>query len=155
MDPITAVMVGSSIVSGISGIFKGRKQRRLAQERARQKQLQREEIARRTQSEIELLKFQAEDTVGSAMTQYVGAGIDVSSGASTQARMASFENLGRVIMNKRWEAEFRSEQLDLEARWEIKQGKALAQGSVIDAIGGLVDTGVSIYRGSGGGKQNG
>lgn len=150
MAVLGAVALGTAVVQGISSIRRGRRQEQLARQRAEQKRRQQEEIARRTQSEIALIRSAAKDAVGEATTRYAGAGIDVGSGASVQAQMQSFENMGRVIMNKQYEAAFRIDQLALEERWELKQGQEMRQASVIDAVGGLISTGININRASGG-----
>lgn len=146
MAVATAVAIGGAVVQGISSLIGGSRKRRLARERARQKELQRQEIRRRTESEIDVLRDNAGEAVGLANIQYAGSGIDVSSGASVQALMQSYENLGRTIYNKRYEAQFRMDQLSLEERWELKQGQALYDSSVVSAIGGLVKSGISIYN---------
>ena len=146
MGLLGAIAVGSSIVSAIGGISKGRQQKRLADERAEQKRFQQMEILRRTESEIQLLKDRANDTIGFALTQYAGGNISVSSGAAVQNQMQSFENLGRSILNKRLEAKFRNTQLSAEERWARKQGEAFKNSSIIDAFGGLLQTGVGLAK---------
>lgn len=138
MAVLEALALGSSVASAISSFSKGRAQKRLAEERARQKRLQQQEIQRRTDSEILLIKDQANGAVGEALARFAGSGIDVGSGATTQVRMESFENLGRVILNKQLESKFRIDQLSLEERWELKQGKALQTASVLDGFGSLL-----------------
>lgn len=155
MSILGAVALGSSIASGIAGISRGRRQKRLAEERAREKRLQQQEIARRTESEIELIRSSADQQVGTGFTQYAGSGIDVSSASSAQAMMASYENMGRVIMNKQYESRFRIDQLKLEEKWELKQGEAMRDSSVISAFGSLLGTGVRMDRALGGGNTDG
>lgn len=148
----TALAVAGALTSVVSSITRGRRQRRLAEERAREKERQRQEIARRTESEIRLLSDAADQAVGLGQTQYAGAGIDVSSGASVQAMMESYENLGRTVMNKQYEAAFRMSQLSLEERWERKQGDAMQSASIIDAFGSIMETGVNMFKASGYGR---
>lgn len=150
MSLLGALALGSSLASGVASIRRGRRQEQLARERAEQKRRQQQEIARRTKSEIALIRSASKDTVGEGVTRYAGSGIAVDSGASVQAQMESFENMGRVIMNKQYESAFRINQLALEERWELKQGQEMRQASVIDAVGGLISTGININRASGG-----
>jgi len=146
MSLLGAITIGTGLVRGISSISRGRAQKRLADERAAQKRIQQLEIQRRTESEIDLLRERAAETVGLGIARFAGGGIDVSSGAAVQAEMKSFENLGRSIINKRLEASFRNSQLSAEERWERKQGRAFQASSVIDAFGGLLNTATSLSK---------
>ena len=134
----TAIAVGSAITSAVSSFRKGRAQQKLAQERAQQKRLQQLEIQRRNESEMMLIREQASGVISDAMVTYAGSGIDIGSGASGQARMQSYENLGRVILNKEFESKFRIAQLSVEERWEIKQGNAFKNASLIDGFSALI-----------------
>ena len=145
--------VASGIVSAFSSFSKGRAQRRLAEERARQKRLQQLEIQRRNESEINLLKDQASGAVGEAVARYAGSGIDVGSAATSQARMQSYENLGRTILNKEIEAKFKISQLSAEERWEIKQGKSMYTSGLLEGFGTLVSTGLGVAKNLGGAKS--
>lgn len=142
----TAIAIGTAITSAVSSISRSRRQRQLAEERARLKRLQILEIQRRNESEIALLRERATGAVGEAVARYAGSGVDVGSAATTQARMASFENLGRTILNKNFEAKFRMNQLGVEERWEIRQGQALENAGIIDSIGTLFNTGMNLYK---------
>lgn len=146
---MAAVAVGTALVSAFSSFSKGRAQKRLAEERARQKRLQALEIQRRNESEINILRDQASGAVGEAITRYAGSGIDVGSGASVQARMQSYENLGRVILNKEFETKFRVSQLNAEERWELQQGKEYQNASILEGVGTLFKTGMNLYSAAG------
>lgn len=155
MSVTAAIAIGSTIASAVSSISKGRQQRKLAEQRARMKRLQMLEIQRRNESEINLLRDQASGAVGEAMTRFAGSGIDVGSGASAQARMQSFENLGRTILNKQLESKFRISQLSAEERWEIKQGEALQTAGLIEGFGTLISGATRLSGGLGGRSSTG
>lgn len=112
---------------------------------AREKRLQALEVARRTASEMDMLADEINRNIGSQVTAFAGSGIDVSSGASVQAQMASFENYGRTVLNKQLESNFRIRQLNFEAANGISLAKDYQKATLINAFGNLAESGAKLY----------
>lgn len=137
-----------AIVGGVVGAFgsiSGNKaKRKQAEAIAGQKRLQAAEVARRTASELDMLSDEINLNIGEQVTSFAGSGVDVSSGASVQAQMASFENYGRTVLNKQLESNFRVRQLNFEAANGISLDKDERNASVISAFGNAIKTASSI-----------
>jgi len=158
--PIGGAIAGS-VVSAFSSIIGSSKRKKMEAQIAREKRLQAEEVARRTRSEIELLKDQLQENIGNQAVSFAASGVSVSSGASVQAQMKSFENFGRTVLNKKLEGAFKERQLRLEASMGVQLAADQARGDIIGALGGIGNTIAKIGMdggfdtGGGGGKVPG
>jgi hydrogenase maturation factor HypF (carbamoyltransferase family) len=144
-DPITVgLAVGGTVASIVGGFSAARKRRRLAEAIARQKEAEAREVGRRNQTEIAILQNQLQQNIGEQVASFAGSGIDVGSGASVQAQMASFENFGRTVLNKNLETRFRQRQLMFEGKQSLAEGRDAQGAAVVNAFGSLIEGGVAL-----------
>lgn len=153
-NPLLALTIGSSIANAFSAISQGRKQARRQEVIAQEKELQAREVARRTESELGILRDQLSEVRGDQTSNFAANLIDVGSGASVQAGMKAFENFGRVVLNKNLESSFRQRQLNLAAKFDRQLGQDLKRASVLNAFNSLYKGASSAARFSGGGGAN-
>ena len=144
---LETIAVGSALVKAFSSFSAGRKKKQRAALLAREKIKEANELERRTNLELDVLQDEASGTVGRGRAQFAGQGIDVGSGASVQAEMESFENFTRTALNKKLESEFRQNQLKLEAKLGKQVGADQAKAGNIQAVSGLVNSGINIFGG--------
>jgi hypothetical protein len=141
--PVGGAIAGS-LVSAFGSIAGSSAKRKQEEAIAREKRLQALEVARRTASELDMLSDEINKNIGSQVAGFAGSGIDVGSGSSIQAQMASFENYGRTVLNKNLESKFRIRQLNVEAANGISLSKDAQTASIIGAFGSLAESGVKL-----------
>jgi len=139
VGPGGVAQIGTSIIGTGISLYAESKARQArfeaAQSFADQKRFQSEEILRRTDLNIENLMRQAEEIGAQQVAAFARSGVDISSGAGLiQAEKLNSDLIQAVIIQQE-EAQFRSEQLLLEAELGLKQAEQLRKASKLKSIG--------------------
>lgn len=145
----TALLAGSSLLSAYGNYQQGQAQKESLLDSAYNAELQKREVARRNERNIELMRGRTEDLIDQQQLAFAASNVAVTSGASFQAQTHALNTFIEQALNIDMETNYSNLVKGQEASSMVKAAGQAETAGMLGAVGSLADGAYSYSKNKG------